>query len=87
MANLYKKPIVITDTKTRQKVKMKSKKWWGRLRHENGVERRVPLATDKTAALAMLNEMVKKVERRSAGLEDPFEEHRRTPLADHLTDF
>ena len=39
MANLYKKPVVIKDPKTGQKVKTKSKKWWGRFRDENGAER------------------------------------------------
>lgn len=87
MANLYKKPVIMTDPKTGQKIKTKSKKWWGRYRDENGVERRVSLAADKAAAQAMLNELVKKVERRTAGLEDPFDEHRRTPLAEHLADF
>jgi hypothetical protein len=59
----------------------------GRYRDELGAERRVPLAADKTAAQAMLNELVRKAERRIAGLEDPFETHRRTPLEDHLTVF
>jgi site-specific recombinase XerC len=76
-----------SDPKTGQKAKSKSKKWWGRFRDENGTERRVPLATDKAAAQAMLNELVKKVEHRAAGLDDSFEEHRRTPLTDHLRDF
>ena len=87
MANLYKKTVIVTHPKTGQKIKTKSKKWWGRYRDENGVERRVPLAVDKGAAQTMLNELVKKSERRAAGLEDPFEEHRRTPLAAHLADF
>ncbi len=86
MANLYKKPVIVTDPKTGQKIKTKSKKWWGRYRDENG-ERRVPLAVDKAAAHAMLNELVKKVERRAAGLDDPFEKHQRKPLAEHLADF
>src|SRR5262245_26616930 len=87
MASLYKKPVWVTDPKTGQKIKTKSKKWWGRYRDENGVERRVPLATDKAAAQAMLNELVVKVERRSSGLIDPFDEHRKRALADHLKDF
>src|SRR5712692_6829895 len=87
MASLYKKPIVATDPKTGQKIKAKSKKWWGRYREENGVERRVPLAADKTAAQAMLNELVKKVERRAAGIVDRFDEHRKRPIGDHLADF
>jgi site-specific recombinase XerD len=87
MASLYKKPIIVTDPNTGQKVKKKSKKWWGRYRDENGVERRVPLAADKTSAQAMLNELIKKAERRAAGLDDPFEEQRRKPLTEHLGDF
>src|SRR5260370_16938058 len=84
MANLYKKPVIVTDPKTGQKIKTKSKKWWGRYRDENGVERRVPLAVDKAAAQAMLNELVKKAERRAAGILDRFDDHRTRPIADHL---
>src|SRR5260370_5510289 len=87
MANLYKKPVIVTDPKTGQKIKTKAKKWWGRYRDENGVERRVPLAVDKAAAQAMLNELVKKAERRAAGIVDRFDEHRKRPIGDHLIDF
>src|SRR5215510_4293096 len=87
MASLYKKPVVVTDSKTGRKLKTKSKKWWGRYRDENGAERRVPLAADKAAAQAMLNELVKTVERRIAGIVDRFDEHRKQPILDHLADF
>lgn len=87
MASLYKKPIVITDPKTGKKVKAKSKKWWGRYSDENGIERRVPLATDKPAAQAMLTELVKKAERRGAGIIDRFDEQRKRPIKDHLAEF
>src|SRR5262245_54264964 len=87
MANLYKKPIFVTDVKTGRKVKAKSRKWWGRYRDENGLEKRVPLVADKPAAQSMLHELVRKAERRRAGMEDPFEEHRKRPLLDHLGDF
>jgi site-specific recombinase XerD len=87
MASLYKKPVILSDPKAGQRVKAKSKKWWGRYRDENGIDRRVPLACDKTAALAMLNEIVRKVELRVAGLEDPFDKHRKRPLTEHLDDF
>ena len=87
MASLYKKPIVKRDPKTGEKVKLKSKKWWGRYRDEHDVERRVPLATDKSAAQAMLNELVVKVERRKAGKLDPFEEHAKRPIGEHVDDF
>lgn len=87
MASLYKKPVVITDPRSGERVTTKSKKWWGRFKDERGVERRVPLATDKVAAQAMLNELVVKAERRKAGRADPFEDHARRPLAEHLEAF
>src|SRR5262249_36241832 len=87
MATLYKKPITVIDHKTGEKVKSRSKKWWGRYRDENGQDRRVSLASDKTAAAAELNELVRKVAFRIAGLENPFEKHLKRPLAEHLADF
>ena len=87
MANLHKKPITITDPKSGKRVKAKSKKWWGRYRDEHGIEKRVPLATDKTAAQTLLNTILIKVERRAAGIEDPCDKHRRRPLDEHIKDF
>jgi integrase len=86
MASLYKKPITVTDPKTGEKIKSRSKKWWGRYR-DDGIERRVPLAADKTAAQAMLNQLVMNVERRKAGIVDRFDEHRKRSIRDHLGDF
>ncbi len=87
MASLYKKPIVKRDPNTGEKIKTKSKKWWGRYRDETGTEKRIPLASDKSAAQAMLNELVRKAERRAAGLEDPFDKQQQRPLTEHLADF
>ena len=87
MASLYKKPITRTDPKTGQRVKAKSKKWWGRYRDASGVDRRVPLASDKTAAQTMLNELVTREERKAAGLIDQFDDHARRPLAEHVKDY
>ena len=87
MASLYKKPIVITDPKSGKRVKAKSKKWWGRFRDERGREARVPLAADKAAAQTMLNELVRKVERKLAGLDDPCERHHKRPLSEHTSDY
>jgi site-specific recombinase XerD len=87
MANLYKKPVVIKDPKSGKKTKTKSKKWWGRFRDENGCEKRVPLAADKTAAQAMLHELLRRIDREKAGLIDPAEEQRKRPLSEHLADF
>src|SRR3979409_107290 len=87
MASLYKKPVVMTDPKTGQRVKAKSRKWWGRFRDELGVDRRVPLASDKNAAQRMLTERVTKAERRASGQTDPFEDHAKRPLKEHMDDF
>ncbi len=87
MANLYRKPIVVNDPKTGRKVKTHARKWWGRYRNEHGVDRRVPLATDKSAAQAMLHQLVIKADRRAAGMEDPFEKHHKRSLVEHLADF
>lgn len=70
VASLYKKPVILNDPKTDKPVKTKSRKWWGRFKDEHGVERRVPLAVDKAAAQSMLNELVRRTERRAAGLTD-----------------
>jgi site-specific recombinase XerD len=87
MASLYKKPVFIRDPRTGERVKTKSKKWWGRFRDVCGREKRVPLATDKSAAAAMLREWVVKVERESAGVTDPFEKQRNRPIREHLADY
>jgi hypothetical protein len=70
MASLYKKPQIVTDPKTGQKIKVKSKKWWGQYRDADRRRRRVPLALDKVPAQAILNKIVRDVERQKAGLID-----------------
>jgi site-specific recombinase XerC len=87
VANLYKKPAWTTDRKTGQKVRGRSKKWWGKYRDAAGMVRRVPLAADKGVAQMMLNDLVRKVEREKAGLINPTEEQRKRPLAQHLAEF
>jgi hypothetical protein len=87
MANLYRKPIARIDPTTGRKTRTKSRKWWGRYRTAVGVERRVPLAADKAAAQAMLNEILRNVDRERAGLVDPTEQQRKRPLGEHLADF
>jgi len=87
MASLYKKPVTLTDPKTGKRIKTKSKKWWGRYRDALDHDRRVPLARDKAAAQAMLNEQVLKAEREAAGQLDPFEQHAKRLLKEHINDF
>jgi integrase len=87
MANLYRKPVILKDPNSGEKIKTKSKKWWGQFKDANGKLKRVPLAVDKAAAQAMLNKLVKQVEREKAGLVDPTDAQRRRPLKEHLKEF
>jgi len=87
MASLYKKPVMVVDPTTGQKIKGKSKKWWGQFKDAHERLKRVPLSVDKAAAQAMLNQLVQRVEREKAGLVDPTEEQRKRLLTDHLKEF
>ncbi len=78
---------MVTDPKTGKRVGAKSKKWWGRYRAADGREKRVPLAADKTAAQAMLNDLLRKIDREKSGIEDPFEKRRKRLLKQHIEDW
>jgi integrase len=67
-----------------RKVKQKSGKWYGAI---PGTAKPVPLCRNKSAAEMLLNELVKKAELAKAGVVDPFEQHRKRPLSEHLDDF
>jgi hypothetical protein len=47
----------------------------------------VRLFTDAVASQQRLAELVRKSERKESGLADPFEEHRKRPLGEHLDDY
>jgi integrase len=68
-------------------VRERSTKWYGEYQDTQGITRRVALTTDRASAQAKLNEIVRKVERKQAGLHDPFEEHLARPIAEHLEDY
>jgi hypothetical protein len=62
-------------------------KWYGQYTDAGGVQRRVPLSENKAAAQQMLNELLRRVEMEKAGIRDPFQDHRKTPLESHLADW
>ena len=55
-------------------------KWYGQYTDANGKTHRVPLATNKTAALQMLGDIVRKIEMGKAGITNPFEDHGKRTL-------
>jgi integrase len=87
MASIYKKPVFVRDPATGERVKGKSRKWWGRFRDVDDREKRVPLAVDRAAAQAMLAEYVRRVERQKVGLIEATDEHRKKAIAQHVVDY
>ena len=87
MASLFHPKYVRTDSETGEKVTRRLAKWYGRYRDANGVIQKVPLCTDKTAAQAMLTELVRKAERQQAGLIDPATEHLARAIQGHIEEF
>jgi integrase len=76
------KAVVAFLTKKGDRCRLASPTWYGWV---DGAA--VPLCTNKTAAELMLAELVRKSERAEAGISDPFEQHCKRPLAEHLADW
>ncbi|MDR2761266.1 MAG: tyrosine-type recombinase/integrase, partial [Planctomycetaceae bacterium] len=87
MANLYKPDVVKIDPQTKKKIKTKTKKWYGRYRDENGVERRIPLSENKTIAQQHLAELLKQVDRIKNGLVSVAEFEMKKNIDKHLDDY
>jgi integrase len=87
MPHLIRRTYTKVDPETGEKTVRRTRKWYGQYRNANGVVRRVPLSSDKTAARAMLMEMVRDTERRVAGLIDPAADQLSRPLNDHLGEY
>jgi integrase len=75
---------VAKNTAGARAVKDKSSRWYAQFKDGDGKRRRVPLSTDKAAALQMLAELERGVARGKAGLVDPFAIHRAAPIDDHV---
>jgi site-specific recombinase XerC len=50
-------------------------------------KKRIPLARNRTVAVTLLGQLVERLERGEAGLEDSYSRARRRPLAEHLDDW
>ena len=75
---------VRSGTPGAKKVKKKSGKWHGRV---PGNRRPIPLSKNKVAAEQRLAALVRGAEMGQAGMADPFSDHRKRPLEDHLADW
>lgn len=63
------------------------RKWYGLFHDADGVLKRVPLCTDKTAAQAKLAELVRKAERQQAGLLDPAADQLARAIGEHIEEY
>lgn len=81
------RPALYPLSRDRIKFLKPSAKWYGKYRDAAGGRQVVPLSPNKTAAQAMLNDLVRNVENEKVGIRDPFEAHRKKPLAAHLADW
>ncbi len=64
------------------KVAVKSRKWYGTVGGK-----KTPLSVDKAVAGRMLNRLRAEADLDRAGMADPFADHRRRPLREHLDDY
>src|SRR5687767_1838283 len=87
MGNLYKPKYTKVDRKTGENVTRKVRKWYGKYRDADGKLQCVPLCEDKTAAMAMLTDIIRKSRLQQAGLLDPAADHLARPIDVHLADF
>jgi len=97
MASLYRPTItrfydahgrqVRKGTPEAKRVREKSKTWWGCYRDADGEEVRKALCDDRDAAADMLTERVQRAKRIARGDIDPFEDHRKRTLAEHVEHF
>jgi hypothetical protein len=87
MASLYRPTYTKPDPKTGGCVTRRVGKWYGKYRGAAGWLRCVPLCQNKTAAMAMLTDLVRRAELQRAGLIDPAAEHLARPIDEHFGDF
>jgi integrase len=78
--------IVPKGTPGSLKSKEKAEKWYAEW-YVGGKKKRKPLATDKSVAQKMLADLVVEFEKGTAGMTDPYKEHRERPLLEHVTDY
>ncbi|MHB1034705.1 MAG: tyrosine-type recombinase/integrase [Pirellulales bacterium] len=69
------------------KITVQSEKWYVSYCDANGKRKRVPAYRDERASRAKLQEIELHVEHQQAGIADPFQEHHKRPLAEHLDDY
>lgn len=86
MASVFKRKrkVKLENGKT---VTRQSGKWHVKYVDADGIERRVVAYKDKIASQQLAAKFEKEAELAREGVVDPYKEHRKTPLVEHLEDF
>ena len=87
MAKLFKRYKLVTDPKTRKRVKHYYSQWWGCYRDENGIQRRVSLSSNKVVAERKLKDLAEKAEQVRAGQRSPVELEMEKSIFRHLAEY
>ena len=88
MAGLFRPSYSDKCPRSGKRIKRRTAKWYGWYKDpQSGKTIRVPLSEDKAVAQQMLAQLIANVERGKAGLADPFTEHRRRPIREHVEDY
>ena len=86
MATIYKPTYTTTDKQCR-KVTKRARHWYVRYKDGNGKTCQVKGYTDKGMTQQLAANLQARAQRQQVGLADPHEQHRRRPIAEHLSDF
>lgn len=70
-----------------QKIRVETEEWYVRYKDANGKWQRRKGYTDKAATEKLAVEIQQRVDRRQSGVADPFEDHHRRPIMEHVKDF
>jgi integrase len=87
MARVFKPTYTKTDPATGAKTTRQLSKWYVEYRDADGRPHKVPGYTDKKATEQLAARLERDAARQQEGLVDPYAEHRKRPLAEHLADY
>ena len=87
MASIRKKAYKRKNPRTGRVEKRTTRKYYIRFKDASGVTKEVPGYTDRAATMELARKLERRAAQESEGLIDPFEEHRRRSLVEHLKEF
>ncbi len=86
MASIFRQRYTVKD-KNGKTIRKQSKNWYIDYKAADGTRKRVKGFKDKTATQQLAAKLEKESELAQAGIVDKYKEHRKRPLAEHLSDF